>query len=175
MEGHGGTIEVESIPGRGTLFRVELPLAADLASIGAAGPPAPAPASGPGERPHVVLVVDDEREVASLLADVLAEEGHEVDTADSAEAALDRLAARRYDAVLSDLRMPGLDGPALYRQLARSHPELARRFVAVTGDALSPDIAAFLAESAVPTLTKPFTPADVRRVLREVLGSRRAG
>jgi hypothetical protein len=51
---------------------------------------------------------------------------------------------------LSDAKMPGLDGPGLYREVARRHPELALRFTFVTGDTLDAGTARFLEESGLP-------------------------
>ena len=86
-------------------------------------------------RTHSVLVVDDEARVRDLYADVLAEAGHRVETATDGAAALDRL--RHGGApcvVLSDVRMPRMDGWDLERKLRRLSPRLP--VVLVTADRL---------------------------------------
>ena len=74
-----------------------------------------------------ILVVDDDARVAAALAEMLRLDGHQVDIACNGNAALEKLRERTYDAILSDMRMPGLDGPGLYRELELRHPALARR------------------------------------------------
>jgi len=81
-------------------------------------------------------------------------------------AALDLLQRERFDLILTDIRMPRLDGPGLYRELRQRDPGLARRLVFLTGDTLSPDVAQMLAESGLPSVTKPFDLEDVLRVVR---------
>lgn len=70
-------------------------------------------------------MVDDEAEVRGLLADLLAAAGQLVETVANGAEALDRLRERRYDLVLSDVRMPEPDGPGLYREIERRHPRLS--------------------------------------------------
>ena len=70
--------------------------------------------------------------------------------------------AHPVDLILSDLRMPDLDGPGLHRELAASSPELARRMVFVTGDVLTPETATFLARTSLPVIEKPIDPYDLR-------------
>lgn len=165
VSSHGGTIAVGDAPEGGACFTVVLPVSAPDTPIPSAPEP-PTPASHAQRR---VLVVDDEAEIASTLAEILEGDGFTVDVADSGGAALARIDAGRYDLVLSDLRMPGLDGSALYRRLEAERPELARRMVIVTGDTLNPGAQEFLARSGLPCLEKPFDPADVRRVVAETL------
>ena len=168
VEGHGGTIRVESQPRSGAVFTIELPLGAPAGPADdAAGAAPPAAIAGSS-----VLVVDDEPDVADVLAEMLSADGCQVETAPSVRSALEKLGGRRWDVILSDVKMPDLDGPWLYREIERRDRNLLARFVFVTGDSLDPRTSAFLQETGAPTLVKPFTSDDVRRVLRRVLGAR---
>jgi len=118
-----------------------------------------------GERPRV-LVVDDESVIAQLIADVLGGEGFEVDTAPHGLAALDRLANRTYDVILSDLRMPELDGFGLFREIERRYPDLLGRFVFITGTSEHTDYQGFIDDVKVPVLTKPFDMMNLVRVVK---------
>lgn len=121
-----------------------------------------------GERPWV-LVVDDESIIAQLIADVLGGEGYDVDTAPHGVAALERLAQRTYDVVLSDLRMPELDGLGLFREIEQRYPDLLHRFVFITGTSEHADYQGFIDDVKVPVLTKPFDMMDLVRVVQELL------
>ena len=121
------------------------------------------------QRPRI-LVVDDEVVIAQLMADVLGGEGYDVDTAPNGLAALDCIARQSYDVVLSDLRMPGLDGLGLYREIERSHPELLTRFVFITGTSEHTDYQGFVNDVKVPLLTKPFDMLELQRMVAERLG-----
>ena len=90
-----------------------------------------------------VLVVDDEPLVAALIADALGLEGYEVETAKDGREALEKLAARSYDVILSDLRMPELDGVGLYRELEQQHESLLLRLAFVSGTTEPPEYARF--------------------------------
>lgn len=79
-------------------------------------------ADAAGARRARILVVDDEPDVRSVLAEALAEEGHETRSCASAAAALAELGAGTWDLVLSDIRMPGGDGFSLLRSIRTSHP-----------------------------------------------------
>jgi CheY-like chemotaxis protein len=117
-----------------------------------------------------ILVVDDDPLVASAMASALAAEGHEVDTAADGLAALARVSARRYDVILTDVRMPRLDGPGFFQELGRLRPELTSRVVFVTGDTLSASTRRFLEQCGAPSVKKPFEPRQLRAVVRRVLG-----
>lgn len=161
IEEHGGAIHVESQPGRGATFRVELP----ITSPGDTARPRPS-AEPPRIPRRRILVVDDEPGITSILADILGADGHIVETAINGRVALERLREQSYDLILSDLRMPELDGPSLYRAAERECPGMGRRFVFLTGDVLNEVVRAFLHEVEVPSLSKPFTPAEVREAVR---------
>ena len=112
-----------------------------------------------------ILVVDDEVIVLELLAEVLASDGHAVETAESAAAALAVLARAPMDLVISDVRMPGMDGLALYREVERRLPALAQRFVWMTGGSPDPETMTLVKATGLPILNKPF---DLREVVRVV-------
>jgi CheY-like chemotaxis protein len=111
----------------------------------------------------------DDEPGAKALSRLLQRDGYTVDTAANGRLALAQLQERSYDLILSDLRMPELDGPGLYRALEQHAPQLCGRFIFLTGDTLSPETLAFLAQSGVPRLTKPFTAAEVRRAIAQAL------
>jgi two-component system NtrC family sensor kinase len=93
-----------------------------------------------------------------------------VATAGSGREALERMAAEHYDVILTDIRMPDLDGRTLYREIERRWPERARRVVFVTGDSFASTLQEFATERGRPVLEKPFVPGDVRRVVAEIAG-----
>jgi two-component system NtrC family sensor kinase len=165
---HGGELRLEDAPGGGCRFVAELALAEDE--------PAPGPVgagdfdtASPSPSPRTILVVDDEPEVASLIGDALKGAGHSVDTSSTAATTRERLQARRYDAVVADIRMPEMDGPQLYREIERQYPELARHVVFVTGDTLSSTTAAFIRGTGAPVVGKPFEIEDLVRTVNRVL------
>jgi CheY-like chemotaxis protein len=112
-----------------------------------------------------ILIVDDEAGIRHALAYLLRRDGYQVDTAGNGRLALLKLQKKAFDLILCDLRMPELDGPGLYQELEKHHPHLLRRFIFLTGDTLSAATSAFLEQTGVPRLTKPFTTAEARRAV----------
>ena len=161
---HGGSIHVEERPGPGAVFVVRLPIDARVTTSRALPPPAPA-----ARHRGSILVVDDEADIAQILAELLAADGHTVETVADGTAALDEVEQRPYDVILSDMRMPRLDGAGFYRELERRHPELARRVIFVTGDALDAENRRFLERTRASALLKPFDLAQVRSAVQKVL------
>ena len=168
VESHGGTVRVDSKPGEGAVFTIELPVV-DAPAGAEKEPVAEIRALPPGSR---ILVVDDEPDVAGVLTDLLKVAHEQVDTASDGRAALERIEQADYDLILCDVRMPGLDGPDLYRALRLTHPELLSRFVFLTGDTLNPESRDFVQHTGAPCLSKPFDFAEVYQVLGRALRSR---
>src|SRR5439155_7475346 len=157
----------ESEPGRGAKFRIELPVVA---------PPTAAVESAAAVPPSVmtsksILVVDDESEIAAVLAETLQRAGHRVDVAADGAMGLEMLERRGYDLILTDTKMPVLDGVEFYRALERRFPQLCRRLIFVTGDVLDPEKRDFLASTGAPCLPKPFDLDEVRRVAHGLLAT----
>src|SRR6266542_3012676 len=165
IEGNGGSMRFESAPGHGATFSFTVPVAGSLGETVAT----PALDSSEPVRDKSILVVDDEPTIGWLLGDVLALDGHHVYVAANGRIALDKLGARAYDLVLTDLRMPELDGPGLYREMERRYPDLRRRVIFITGDTLSPGARRFLDETGVPCVNKPFALDKVLHAVRQAL------
>jgi PAS domain S-box-containing protein len=160
---HGGELCLEAAPaGGGAVFCLSLPVA-DMGPGGAAQPAAGLAAGPDLEAPTLarVLVVDDEAELAGVMRDILESAGYEVAVAESGAVALELLAAARFDVLVSDLRMPDMDGAVLWRRVSEQHPALLGRLLFVSGDTLSPDAARFFQLSGCEGLDKPFAKADL--------------
>jgi PAS domain S-box-containing protein len=168
VESHQGSLTVDCPPQGGAVFQVLLPIQIPEGHIESPRIDEAAPVRSSGRR---VLIVDDEPEVGALLADILRGEGSRIDVAASGQEALRLLEQGEYDAIVTDLRMPEMDGPELYRRIEQRWPQRARQVVFITGDALSPTVQTFLAGTGQPYLEKPFVPADVRAIVQEILDS----
>lgn len=103
-----------------------------------------------------LLLVDDDEQLASALQWILADENFLVDVAFDGEEALLKLKAHEYDAVVCDLMMPRLRGDEFYLKAKVLRPDLADRFIFITGFAADPKIAPFLNAHNVKYLVKPF-------------------
>jgi len=156
VKDHMGNMSVDSAIGRGSTFWFDLPIVAVAASDGTAAAAATTSAKPPHAAGLRVLIVDDEPVLRELLMDLLKSAGHEVESARDGRAALRLALEGRFDVILSDLKMPGLDGQGLYESVCRERPEMARRFVFTTGDVVNPDAVGFLQDSGCVYLSKPF-------------------
>ncbi len=118
-----------------------------------------------------VLVVDDQTPVRELVAAVLAADGLSVETARDGADALRLLdSAKRYDLIVSDLKMPGLDGPSLYLELTRRWPDTRPHLLFISGFVDSPEYSGFLQGTQVRVLLKPFAVDDLSRAVSGLLG-----
>jgi CheY-like chemotaxis protein len=163
---HGGRIRVESPPGQGATFIVEIPR---LDPPGSATIVDDVVAGSAVDR-RSVLVVDDEPAMRAAISAFLRSLGHEVQVAASGTEARALLAANEYDVVLMDLRMPGLGGEAVYRDLCQRKPAMAQRVVFVTGDLQSAAARGFLSQTGRRVLGKPFQLDDLAAIVASVTG-----
>jgi signal transduction histidine kinase/CheY-like chemotaxis protein len=166
-EQHEGKVSLENVPGGGAEFTLELPLV-----------PVPTSQSSPIEAKERntqkpasarVLVVEDEPTVAQLVADVLREDGHDVEAVIDSQDGLKRVFRRRFDLIICDLRMPRLDGPAFYDALVRARSTARHRMLFITGDTLGPRTIEFLKSHELHFLTKPFLVEELRLAVYRVL------
>ena len=175
---HGGEISFENQVGGGARFVVDLPIVA----VAEPEPPqeaAPEVSPGNGATKGHILIVEDEPTVARLIADVLSEEGHDVDAVLDSQEGLARLSRNRYNAIICDLRMPRLDGQAFYESLVRTGSPLRDRILFITGDTLAPRTRDFLEPLNLPHLDKPFLLEElkiaVNRLLEKDIAKNNAG
>lgn len=116
-----------------------------------------------------LLVVMDDEHARGLLGAVLRADGYTVDAAATRAEALSLIDRHAYALVVSALRMPGLDGPALSEALETRWPLEMPARIFVTQPAFAPDLARFLMESAAPLLPWPTRPADISRIVARSL------
>jgi CheY-like chemotaxis protein len=117
-----------------------------------------------------LLIAEDEEPVRELLARALSQDGHEVKVAPDGAAALEQLASARFDLLLTDIRMPIMDGIALSLAAARDHPDVA--IVLMTGYAGERERAQGLDALVKDVVLKPFSLADMKQRLRRALADR---
>ena len=169
IEEHGGRIWTENRPEGGAIFHIELPVMTPEEQE------APADAIDTGQRSSArvsarrVLVVDDEVSIRQLLYEILSLDQHSVALASSGVEAADLVEREDFDVIITDMKMPGMDGASFYRQVRQRDPAQARRIIFITGDTVSPDTRAFLQRVSNPVLSKPFKIGPLRDAIESVL------
>ena len=166
IEEHGGDIALESQLGRGTTVTIDLPVAGGTqlaAPVEEITPPASA------LQKHSILVIDDEPSVRTLLATALSQDGHQVETVSDGARGLERLVDRDFDLIITDVKMPGVDGVEFYRRVNRWNPAVASRIIFMSGDLVSPTTRSFLDSVDNPSLAKPFRLSDIRELVASML------
>jgi len=119
-----------------------------------------------------LLVVDDELIVRDSLDKWFREEGYDVTVAESAQDALTKMAAQRFDLALVDIKMPGTDGVELQRRMREIDPEML--VIIMTGYASVETAIAALKNGAYDYVSKPFDPDDIARSVHNALSHKRA-
>lgn len=170
MQEHRGRIRAESQPGEGTEFILELPIG-DTTAVAIAIRAATASPFPPEIRNLHILVIDDEESILQLVRQLLSVEGHKVETATSGSAALELILRHRYDAIISDWKMPGLNGINLYQELMAKDPVSAQRMLFMTGDVIKESFQDFLRKNARTCLSKPFALREFRQGVTRLLAA----
>ena len=204
VAGHGGRLWHEPVDGGGSRFVIELPIVAaadtvpgaahvdlDLSAFGplddtdgsatpagaavdtAEATPPPGPAAT-GARPRL-LVLDDEPSIRAFLAKALARSGYETVSVASGPEAVALAEQEAFAGMLCDHRMAGMSGTAVFEAISRIRPELASRFVFMSGDVLNPELRSFATEHGIALLAKPFDLDAISRTVADLLARPQRG
>ena len=164
---HGGKIYAKSTLGQGATFIVNLPVVAETKQPEMAEPSGKEPEKVTGAK---IMVVDDEPHICRALDRLLTQEGHKVETISSAQTALQRLNTAKYDLILLDIKMPGMNGIEFYNHMKEMDPSLQQKVVCITGDVISARNKAFLDKAGIPCIAKPFGVDELMHQVKLVLG-----
>jgi len=117
-----------------------------------------------------ILVVEDEPAICEICLKVLNGEGFEVDIVGNGKLAEDKLKEREYELIYIDIRTPIMNGKELYQHIVDNIPKMTSRVIFTTGDVTTGDTQAFIERTGRPFMPKPFTPGELRNIVRETLG-----
>ena len=123
-------------------------------------------------RQRTALVVDDEESNAALVRRVLAGAGYDVESTTLSRRALAMIERTAYDAVICDVKMPELSGQELYGRACQIRPEMAKRFVFITGDIEGDDTLQFLTATRCSYFFKPFNVEQLTAAVDTLTGAR---
>ena len=169
---HGGGILAESRPGEGATFTIELPALSSDTEFEQHPPDNGSdegnPKEGEGKK---ILAVDDEDVLLSMIKEDLTSHSYEVTTAPNGETALRTLREKKFDLIVCDIKMPGLNGRQVYERLREESPETCRRMIFVTGDVVGEQLRDFLETEKRPCIAKPFTLCELRKAIRSTLAT----
>jgi PAS domain S-box-containing protein len=168
VESHGGGIELAHTSQTGSCFRVHLPMSAAIADVSPIEHRITA-----GMLPSI-LIIDDADDVRETLSEILKGRGHGVCQLSKCENAATVLRETKYHAIISDVKMPGMDGLELYGLLRKDARLKDLPFGFVTGDTLDAEVRDFIVENSIPCLEKPFRVPDVERFLSELIDGRQS-
>lgn len=164
VHSHGGQLLLDDSHLEGSKFVVTLPLLSG-------GETAPLATETPSQTTgkFSALVVDDEVEVAEIIAEILEKEGFDVEIAHSGAEAIRFLQGANYDLMLSDLNMPEMGGRELYETLKRDFPDMLNATAFISGDTVGATSQELRRESQRPLLEKPVSPAELRQLVYAIL------
>lgn len=135
--------------------------------------PAPSQPATPAKNTPRILVLDDEKAIAEMLGEMLGLLGYRIAVCNSGPQALAQLETGDFDVVLSDFRMPGMNGREFYEAAFQKHPAISRKIIFLTGDVVNEDTRSFLDSIKAPYLGKPFHLDKVEETVSTLL--KRAG
>lgn len=161
VQRHRGQLQIESAPGFGTTFVIQLPLADDaVAPVSVAAPMVTRTGLN-------ILVVDDDEMVCEVVAEYLRGDGHNVVVAHNGEQAVDQVSQHRLDVVFLDRAMPGLSGDQTAELIKKTHPHLP--IILLTGFGALIEVSGSQPRAVDAVLGKPVTLGMLRQTIDKLL------
>lgn len=166
---HGGDIQVVSKQGAGTSFLIELP------AVTSADKPVMTISENVRVEAQIVpgglraLLLDDEPLILDFVKEVLLDSGYSVDAVSEGQKALEMLGSSDYDIIISDMKMPGMNGKQFYLEAKKLRPKTAGRIIFISGDTASKKTQDFLRETGNQYIQKPFTVQTLKEAVSKVL------
>jgi two-component system NtrC family sensor kinase len=164
---HDGEINVRSSKNWKT-FVISLPPAEKEESVTEEKSPEKSEITAHGES---ILVVDDEPVIVNLLEDFFKRKGFTVMTAESGSEALSKLNESDVELIITDIKMPEMDGKKFYNEIKDSKPELLSKLLFITGDTMNSETRAFLKDIKGNYLRKPFSFEEITQVINNIIKS----
>ncbi len=162
LQNHQGSIDISSEERSGTTVTITLPITLDT-------PVYDVPIKKDTQhKTATILIIDDDEILRDVMKDIL-EELYHVETAVNGNQAIDKITLKDYSVILTDLRMPGIDGQKLYKWIKENRPGLETKVVFTTGDTYDPEINSFIKSTGNNIITKPFYIDDLKNVIESVL------
>jgi signal transduction histidine kinase len=168
IQEHGGRILAQSEFGKGAVFRIELPAAPKVEEAANSTESDGGITELHASRRYDILIVDDEPWIRDLAGDILRRDGHAVVLASGGMQALSKIAKQKFDVIVSDWKMPEMNGIQLYEHLQATDPAVARRMMLMTGDLVNHAIQDFLNQNGITCLSKPFVIGEFRSAVERL-------
>jgi len=168
MSAHEGDITMNSSSHEGTVFTLQFPVPNPVQLLPDSTPPFANITTSdiPGSS---ILIVDDEAHITEAFAAFLRKKQIEVRCSTSARTALELLSREKFDLILSDIRMPEMDGLEFYDAATKRYPRYKQRFIFMSGYLMQPRVKAHLTTTGLPCLEKPFSFDELLRMISSQL------
>jgi DNA-binding response OmpR family regulator len=169
VKDHGGSITAENIADstgshEGVVFTIRLPVTTTLEKK-----KEDAEIIHHKVRGKKILIVEDEESIRDLMKRFIEKDGHTVNLSANGMGAIEEIKKNDFDLIISDLKMPDIDGITLYERAIKIKPDIQRRFVIFTGT-IDTDVIAFAERTGNRYLQKPFKHTDLKKLLEEIFG-----